>query len=65
MTDNQRRILQTVSDGDWHNLSLTFQRSAIAHTKAKGWIRQDMDGPIIGAMFTITPLGDEMIRGEA
>jgi len=62
MTDIQRQILLTVSDGDWHKLGQRFSIGAISHAKRCGFIRQDTAGPLIAGLFTLTPAGEAALR---
>lgn len=62
MTDTQRRIILTLSDGDWHELFPQFSVNGIISAIRAGYARQDTSGLIIGARFTITPKGEQAYR---
>ena len=62
MTDTQRRIILTLSDGDWHELFPQFSVNGIISAIRAGYARQDRSGAIIGAHCTITPKGEQAYR---
>jgi len=66
LSDTQRQILLTLSDGHWHELGQVFHVNAIAVAIRYKRVRQDHPGTgILGSLFTITPEGEAAIGGDA